>query len=100
MAGQAWPSYSGPSAYGWAILLPIRSLGCSSPRQFLELSFKAESRSLHASLTVQSRISSQATEGVRTMRKGSAKPVRCAIYTRVSTDQGLEQDFNSARRPI
>jgi len=25
----------------------------------------------------------------------SAKRVRCAIYTRVSTDQGLEQDFNS-----
>jgi site-specific DNA recombinase len=24
-----------------------------------------------------------------------AKTVRCAIYTRVSTDQGLEQDFNS-----
>src|SRR3954466_6655528 len=24
-----------------------------------------------------------------------AKPVRCAIYTRVSTEQGLEQDFNS-----
>jgi site-specific DNA recombinase len=24
-----------------------------------------------------------------------AKPIRCAIYTRVSTDQGLEQDFNS-----
>src|SRR5882672_12402924 len=24
-----------------------------------------------------------------------AKLVRCAIYTRVSTDQGLEQDFNS-----
>src|SRR5256714_9185001 len=24
-----------------------------------------------------------------------AKPVRCAIYTRVSTDQGLDQDFNS-----
>jgi site-specific DNA recombinase len=23
------------------------------------------------------------------------KPVRCAIYTRVSTDQGLDQDFNS-----
>jgi len=22
-------------------------------------------------------------------------PVRCAIYTRVSTDHGLEQDFNS-----
>ena len=39
------------------------------------------------------------------MTKGSTKPVRCAIYTRVSTDQGLEQDFNSldaqydARRP-
>src|SRR6201747_1353156 len=25
----------------------------------------------------------------------SNKPVRCAIYTRVSTDQGLDQDFNS-----
>ena len=24
-----------------------------------------------------------------------SKPIRCAIYTRVSTDQGLEQDFNS-----
>ena len=30
-----------------------------------------------------------------TMKNGAAKPVRCAIYTRVSTDQGLEQDFNS-----
>jgi site-specific DNA recombinase len=29
------------------------------------------------------------------MSKKFAKPVRCAIYTRVSTDQGLEQDFNS-----
>src|ERR1043166_1656656 len=29
------------------------------------------------------------------MKAGVAKPVRCAIYTRVSTDQGLEQDFNS-----
>jgi site-specific DNA recombinase len=29
------------------------------------------------------------------MKTGSAKHVRCAIYTRVSTDQGLEQDFNS-----
>jgi len=29
------------------------------------------------------------------MKPGSAKPVRCAIYTRVSTDAGLEQDFNS-----
>jgi hypothetical protein len=29
------------------------------------------------------------------MRTGSAKSVRCAVYTRVSTDQGLEQDFNS-----
>lgn len=29
------------------------------------------------------------------MKAGSAKVVRCAIYTRVSTDQGLEQDFNS-----
>src|SRR3979490_460391 len=29
------------------------------------------------------------------MKAGTSKPVRCAIYTRVSTDQGLEQDFNS-----
>jgi hypothetical protein len=29
------------------------------------------------------------------MKTTSAKPVRCAIYTRVSTEQGLEQDFNS-----
>src|SRR6516225_11502618 len=29
------------------------------------------------------------------MKSKSAKTVRCAIYTRVSTDQGLEQDFNS-----
>ena len=29
------------------------------------------------------------------MKTGSTKVVRCAIYTRVSTDQGLEQDFNS-----
>src|SRR5262245_43376039 len=37
----------------------------------------------------------QTTERVLTMKRGSAKPVYCAIYTRVSTDQGLEQDFNS-----
>jgi site-specific DNA recombinase len=29
------------------------------------------------------------------VKRGTIKPVRCAIYTRVSTDQGLEQDFNS-----
>ncbi|HUI14256.1 MAG TPA: recombinase family protein [Xanthobacteraceae bacterium] len=29
------------------------------------------------------------------MKNGSTKLVRCAIYTRVSTDQGLDQDFNS-----
>jgi site-specific DNA recombinase len=29
------------------------------------------------------------------MKPGSARAVRCGIYTRVSTDQGLEQDFNS-----
>jgi site-specific DNA recombinase len=29
------------------------------------------------------------------MKPGSAQKVRCAIYTRVSTDQGLDQDFNS-----
>ena len=29
------------------------------------------------------------------MKNRTTKPVRCAIYTRVSTDHGLEQDFNS-----
>ena len=29
------------------------------------------------------------------MKAPSVRPVRCAIYTRVSTDQGLDQDFNS-----
>jgi len=29
------------------------------------------------------------------VKNGSTKSVRCAIYSRVSTDQGLEQDFNS-----
>ena len=29
------------------------------------------------------------------MKTAGIKVVRCAIYTRVSTDQGLEQDFNS-----
>ena len=29
------------------------------------------------------------------MKTSGSKKVRCAIYTRVSTDQGLEQDFNS-----
>jgi site-specific DNA recombinase len=29
------------------------------------------------------------------VKTGSTRVVRCAIYTRVSTDQGLEQDFNS-----
>ena len=29
------------------------------------------------------------------MSTQTSKPVRCAIYTRVSTDHGLEQDFNS-----
>src|SRR5215831_6544161 len=37
----------------------------------------------------------QASEGVLTMKTRSTKVVRCAIYTRVSSDQGLEQDFNS-----
>jgi DNA invertase Pin-like site-specific DNA recombinase len=29
------------------------------------------------------------------MKSPSIKPVRCAIYTRVSTDHGLDQEFNS-----
>ena len=29
------------------------------------------------------------------MKPSSPKSVRCAIYTRVSTDHGLDQEFNS-----
>ena len=29
------------------------------------------------------------------MKVTPVKPIRCAIYTRVSTDQGLDQEFNS-----
>ncbi|TMJ56616.1 MAG: recombinase family protein [Alphaproteobacteria bacterium] len=29
------------------------------------------------------------------MKAPTVKPVRCAIYTRVSTEQGLDQEFNS-----
>jgi hypothetical protein len=29
------------------------------------------------------------------MKASPIRPVRCAIYTRVSTDQGLDQQFNS-----
>ena len=29
------------------------------------------------------------------MKGAPIKPVHCAIYTRVSTDQGLDQEFNS-----
>jgi len=28
------------------------------------------------------------------MKPSSVKPVRCAIYTRVSTEHGLDQEFN------
>ena len=37
----------------------------------------------------------QAVEKGSAMKMDHPKRVRCAIYTRVSTDQGLEQDFNS-----
>src|SRR6266568_4025559 len=40
-------------------------------------------------------VAGQTVEGICTMNAKSTKVVRCAIYTRVSTDQGLEQDFNS-----
>src|SRR5206468_11922747 len=33
--------------------------------------------------------------GTAAVKSVAVKPVRCAIYTRVSTDHGLEQDFNS-----
>src|SRR5262249_14875758 len=41
------------------------------------------------------RTARQTIEKLLAMKRKFAKPVRCAIYTRVSTDQGLEQDFNS-----
>src|SRR5580692_11516803 len=41
------------------------------------------------------RTTRQAIERVLPMKAGSTKVARCAIYTRVSTDQGREQDFNS-----
>src|SRR3954447_22001992 len=34
-------------------------------------------------------------EGSQILNAKTIKVVRCAIYTRVSTDQGLDQDFNS-----
>src|SRR4030081_2533403 len=34
-------------------------------------------------------------DGGPAMKAPSIKPVRCAIYTRVSTDHGLDQEFNS-----
>src|SRR6516165_4313245 len=40
-------------------------------------------------------VARRTAEGICTMKARSTKVVRCAIYTRVSTDQGLEQDFNS-----
>ena len=34
------------------------------------------------------------------MTRGERKiALRCAVYTRVSTDSGLEQDFNSLDKP-
>jgi len=33
------------------------------------------------------------------MKPASIKPVRCAIYTRVSTEHGLDQEFNSLDAP-
>src|SRR6476660_9102721 len=40
-------------------------------------------------------VARQTVERICTMKARSTKVVRCAIYTRVSTEQGLEQDFNS-----
>src|ERR1700730_11663306 len=40
-------------------------------------------------------VARQTVEGICIVSAKSTKVVRCAIYTRVSTDQGLDQDFNS-----
>ena len=34
-------------------------------------------------------------DGGSAMKAPLVKPVRCAIYTRVSTEHGLDQEFNS-----
>jgi hypothetical protein len=34
------------------------------------------------------------------MKASSVKSVRCAIYTRVSTEHGLDQEFNSLDCPV
>src|SRR5436309_7353771 len=36
-----------------------------------------------------------ARDGGPPMKASSVKPIRCAIYTRVSTEHGLDQEFNS-----
>src|SRR5947209_4784689 len=41
------------------------------------------------------RFEGQTATGVHAMNAASVKQVRCAIYTRVSTDSGLDQEFNS-----
>ena len=63
----------------------------ASPK--LRLRSQAPSGTAHASLGFETRKIHQLwTLG----REGpSVKAVRCAIYTRVSTDQGLDQEFNS-----
>ena len=33
--------------------------------------------------------------GSKNARENAAKTIRCAIYTRKSTEEGLDQDFNS-----
>ncbi|MCL4825358.1 MAG: recombinase family protein, partial [Anaerolineales bacterium] len=38
---------------------------------------------------------SSSTPADRTRGTGIAAPVRCAIYTRKSSEEGLEQEFNS-----
>ena len=37
--------------------------------------------------------------GLKKRKVGGMKTVRCAIYTRKSSEEGLEQDFNSPRCP-
>ena len=41
------------------------------------------------------RTARQATAGGESWRKVTALPKRCAIYTRKSSEEGLEQNFNS-----
>src|SRR5262245_66686864 len=81
------PDTTGRCPYGW---LCLARQDLSQP---VEGCFRDHRHSLERTEILQA--ARQAIERLITMKGKSAKSVRCATYTRVSTEQGLEQDFNS-----